>query len=89
MGLKTLVMIVFGTLNGLWPRRGKSKYLLGFRRESTLIYAFSLMWHCTSARTARRWTVCDARWSEGLIRVECLYAHALLHWFHDRANKSD
>ena len=37
-----LFMIVFGTLNGLWPRRGKSKYLLGFRRESTLVNASSL-----------------------------------------------
>ena len=36
---------------------------------------FQPMWHCTSARTVRRWTVCDARWSVGLIRVECLYAH--------------
>ena len=37
-----IICRMFGTLNGLWPRRGKSKYLLGCRRESTLIYASSL-----------------------------------------------
>ena len=83
-----LFMIVFGTLNGLWSRCGKSKYLLGLLRESTLIYVSSL---CGIVRQPGRLDVRLFVMHVGqldLIRVECLYAHILLHWFHGRANKS-
>ena len=45
-------------------------------------------WYCTSARPARRGTVEVHVGQLDLIRVDCPYAHTLLHWFLGRANKS-
>ena len=45
-------------------------------------------WYCTSARPARRGTVEIHVGQLDLIRVDCPYAHALLHWIHGRADKS-